>query len=205
MTESTGALGVLTPEDHLIRPTATCREYMMTELRLVDREGNPVSPGEVGEIVARGDGIMPGYWKMPEETEETFMKGWLRTGDLAVMDEKGYITVVDRLKDMIIKGGQNVYPNEIEQVLLTHPAVQQAAVIGVPDEKWGEEVKALIVLKADQTASDKDIMQFCRQNLAPMKRPKTVEFREQLPMNPTGKVLKKDLREPYWKGYQKRV
>ncbi len=205
LTESTGVLGLLLPEDHKVRPTATCREYRMSELRVVNRHGEPVAPGEVGEIVARGDGMMHGYWAMEEETQGAFLDGWLRTGDLATMDEQGYITVVDRLKDMIIKGGENIYPSEVEKVLLTHPAIQQAAVIGVPDEKWGEDVKALLVLKPGQSLTEKEFLRFCRQNLARFKRPTSVEFRDQLPVNPTGKILKKLLREEFWKGYDKRV
>lgn len=205
LTESTGVLGLLLPEDHKIRPSATCREYRMSELKVVNRHGDPVGPGEVGEIVARGDGMMRGYWGMEEETQGAFLDGWLRTGDLATIDEQGYITVVDRLKDMIIKGGENIYPSEVEKVLLTHPAIQQAAVIGVPDEKWGEEVKALVVLKPGQSLTEKEFLRFCRQNLARFKRPSSVEFRDQLPVNPTGKVLKKLLREEFWKGYEKRV
>jgi acyl-CoA synthetase (AMP-forming)/AMP-acid ligase II len=205
LTESTGVLGLLLPEDHKTHATATCREYSMSELRVVDRHGEPVRPGEVGEIVARGDGMMRGYWGMEEETQSAFLNGWLRTGDLATIDEQGYITVVDRLKDMIIKGGENIYPSEVEKVLLTHPAIQQAAVIGVPDEKWGEEVKALVVLKPGQSLTEKEFLRFCRQNLARFKRPTSVEFRQQLPVNPTGKVLKKLLREEFWKGHEKRV
>lgn len=205
LTESTGVLGLLLPEDHRIRPTATCREYRMAEIRVVNQRREPVKPGEVGEIVAQGDGVMRGYWKMEEETKEAFLDGWLRTGDLATVDEQGYITIVDRLKDMIIKGGENVYPREIESVLLSHPAIRNVAVIGVPDEKWGEEVKALVVLKPDQPLTEKELIQFCRQNLAHFKRPRSIEFREGLPLTPTGKVLKKILREEFWKGYEKRV
>ncbi len=165
----------------------------------------PVGPGEVGEIVAKGDGIMKGYWKNEEETREAFLNGWLRTGDLATWDSRGYITIVDRLKDMIIKGGENIYPSEIERVLKTHPSVAEVAVIGVPDEKWGEEVMAIIVPKAGSDLTAEEIRRFCRAKLAPMKRPRKVLLRDSLPMTPTGKVAKKELREEFWKGMEKRV
>jgi acyl-CoA synthetase (AMP-forming)/AMP-acid ligase II len=205
LTETTGVLGLLLDRDHLVRPTATCREYCMAELRVVNPQGEPVKPGEVGEIVARGEGIMKGYWKLERETRDAFLNGWLRTGDLATVDEEGYITIVDRLKDMIIKGGENIYPGEIERVLLTHPAVQEVAVIGVPDEKWGEEVMALVVPKPGQTLTERDIQRFCRENLASLKRPKMIEIRDRLPSSPSGEVLKRVIREEFWKGYDKRV
>lgn len=148
---------------------------------------------------------MKGYWKLERETRDAFLNGWLRTGDLATVDEEGYITIVDRLKDMIIKGGENIYPGEIERVLLTHPAVQEVAVIGVPDEKWGEEVMALVVPKPGQTLTERDIQRFCRENLASLKRPKMIEIRDRLPSSPSGEVLKRVIREEFWKGYDKRV
>ena len=205
LTESTGVLGLLMDPDHEVCPGATCREYSMARIKVVDPRGMPVGPGEVGEIVAKGDGIMKGYWKNEEETREAFLNGWLRTGDLATWDSRGYITIVDRLKDMIIKGGENIYPSEIERVLKTHPSVAEVAVIGVPDEKWGEEVMAIIVPKAGSDLTAEEIRRFCRAKLAPMKRPRKVLLRDSLPMTPTGKVAKKELREEFWKGMEKRV
>lgn len=205
LTESTGVLGLLMDSDHEICPNATCREYSMARVKVVDPRGVPVGPGQVGEIVARGDGIMKGYWKDEEETQKAFLNGWLRTGDLATWDERGYITIVDRLKDMIIKGGENIYPSEIERVLKTHPFVSEVAVIGVPDEKWGEEVMALIVPRPSVELTKEEIRRFCREKLAPMKRPRKILFRESLPMTPTGKVSKRELREEFWKGMEKRV
>jgi acyl-CoA synthetase (AMP-forming)/AMP-acid ligase II len=205
LTESTGVLGLLLPQDHQVKAAATCREYLMSRLRVVNARGEDVRPGEVGEIVARGDGVMKGYWKMEGETREAFLNGWLRTGDLATLDERGYITVVDRLKDMLIRGGENIYPGEIEAILLSHPAIEQAAIIGVPDEKWGEEVKALVVLKQGYSLTEKELMGFCRKNLAHFKRPRTIEFRDRLPVDTTEKVIKSDLRDEFWVGYEKRV
>ncbi len=148
---------------------------------------------------------MQGYWKMPKETTETLRAGWLHTGDLATVDEAGYIYIVDRKKDMIISGGENIYPREVEDLLLTHPAVADVAVIGVPDETWGETVKALVVLKQGQATTEQEIIDFCAARLAGYKKPKSVEFRTELPRNTMGKVLKHTLREPYWEGYERRV
>jgi acyl-CoA synthetase (AMP-forming)/AMP-acid ligase II len=205
LTESTGVLGLLMPEDHKVAPNATCREYCMAKLMVINERGEQVKPGEVGEIVAKGEGIMKGYWKMEKETKEAFVDGWLRTGDLATMDERGYITIVDRLKDMIIKGGENIYPSEIEKVILTHPAVQHVAVIGIPDEKWGEEIIALVVPKPGHDLTEKELSRFCRENLASFRRPKRFEIRKELPLTATGKVLKKVIREEFWQGMEKRV
>jgi acyl-CoA synthetase (AMP-forming)/AMP-acid ligase II len=205
LTESTGVLGLLLPGDHRVHPGATCREYSMAELRVLNQKGQPVKPGEVGEIVARGDGVMRGYWGMEEETRAAFLDGWLRTGDLATMDDQGYITIVDRLKDMIIRGGENIYPSEIERVLAAHPAVRQAAVIGVPHDKWGEEVRALVVLRPEASSSEEELLEFCGYSLARFKVPRVIEFRERLPLTPAGKVHKGALKEEFWQGHKKRV
>jgi acyl-CoA synthetase (AMP-forming)/AMP-acid ligase II len=148
---------------------------------------------------------MKGYWKMPDATAETLRGGWLHTGDLGTMDDSGYVFIMDRLKDMIVSGGENVYPREIEEVLFTHPAVADAAVIGVPSDKWGEAVKAVVVLKPDASAGADDLIDFCRDKLAGYKRPSSVDFVDALPKNPSGKILKRELREPYWKGVDRRV
>lgn len=175
------------------------------EVRIVDEEDRDVDIGEVGEIVVRGEIVMDGYWNLPKESAEALRNGWLHTGDLAKMYEDGYICIVDRKNDMIISGGENIYPKEIEEVLYSHPAVAEAAVIGVPDEKWGESVKAIISLKEGMTATEEDIIEHCQKNLAGWKKPKSVEFVDSLPKNPAGKILKNVLREKYWKGYEKRV
>ncbi len=212
-TESVAVLTQLMPEDHVldgppekVRRLESCgREIFGTEVRIVDENGNDCPTGVVGEIIGRGDQIMQGYWKMPEATTETLKGGWLHTGDMGCFDEDGYIYIKDRMKDMIVSGGENVYPREIEEVLFTHPAVADAACIGIPSEKWGEEIKAIVVLKPGATATDRDVISYCDGKLAGFKRPRSVDFVASLPKNPSGKVLKRELREPYWKDRTRRV
>jgi long-chain acyl-CoA synthetase len=153
-----------------------------------------VPTGERGEVVIRGPNIMKGYYRQPEATAEVLRDGWFHTGDIGVIDPEGYLAIVDRKKDMILRGGFNVYPREIEELLLTHPAVSQCAVVGVPDERMGEEVKAFVVCKPGQQATEEALVAWCRERLAVYKAPKYVEFREALPMGATGKVLKRALR-----------
>lgn len=173
--------------------------YPYCQVRIVDDEDKDVQPWEVGEIVCRGDNVMKGYWRLPAETEETLRGGWLHGGDMGVFTGKGEIYVVDRKKDMILSGDENIYPAEVEEVLYLHPSVLEAAVIGVPDEKWGETVKALVVLKDKARATEKEIIDFCKERLSSYKKPTSVDFLEQLPRNPSGKVLKRELRERYSK------
>ncbi|MBZ5500915.1 MAG: long-chain-fatty-acid--CoA ligase [Acidobacteriia bacterium] len=170
------------------------------ELRVVDSEGHdvPHDGKSIGEIVARGDGIMEGYWHQPEATREAFRGGWFHTGDLATMDEHGYVLVADRKKDIIVSGGENISSVEVETVLLAHPSVYEIAVIPVPDENWGEVPKALVVLKPGATATESELLEFCRPRLAHYKAPRSVEFLESLPKTGTGKILKRDLRNKYW-------
>jgi long-chain acyl-CoA synthetase len=165
------------------------------EMKVVDDEDSELPPGEVGEIVIRGHNVMKGYWNRPDATAEVMRGGWLHTGDMARVDEDGYFFIVDRKKDMIIRGGYNVYPREIEEVLYEHPAILEAAVIGVPDPEWGESLRAFVVLRPGQTASERDLIDYCRSQLADFKRPRRVTFLPELPRNPTGKVLKRELRE----------
>ncbi|CAG0947728.1 fatty-acyl-CoA synthase [Anaerolineae bacterium] len=175
------------------------------EIRIVDEQGRDVPVGAVGEIVAHSDRMMQGYWKMPKETAETICDGWLHTGDMARMDEDGYIYIVDRKKDMIISGGENIYSREVEEILYLHPAVLEAAVIGVPDAKWGEAVKAIVVLKPGACVTEEEIIDFCKSNLASYKKPRSVEFRDSLPKTGSGKIRKAEMREAYWQGHAKRV
>jgi long-chain acyl-CoA synthetase len=175
------------------------------EIRIVDEQGHDVPIGVPGEIIARSDRTMKGYWKLPAETAETIEDGWLHTGDVGRMDEDGYIYLVDRKKDMIISGGENIYSREVEEVLYMHPAVLEAAVVGVPDEKWGESVKAVVVLKQGAAASEEEIIDFCKGYLASYKKPKSVEFRDNLPKTGSGKIKKNEIRERYWHGYEKRI
>lgn len=172
---------------------------MHNEMRVVNEAGQDVKPGEIGEIVQKGLTVMKGYFNMPEATLETFKDGWLHTGDLATVDEDGFMYIKDRKKDMIISGAENIYPVEIEQVLYSHPKVLEAAVIGVPDEKWGESVRAVIALKPGQKMTAEEVIEYCKENLASYKKPRSVIFLEQLPRNPAGKVLKTVLREHYGK------
>jgi fatty-acyl-CoA synthase len=173
---------------------------MDEEMREVPQDGNTV-----GEIVARGNNVMEGYFKQPEETSKAMRGGWFHTGDLAVVHADGYIEIVDRAKDVINSGGENISSVEVEALLYEHPAVLEAAVIGVPDEQWGETPKALIVLKPGQCLEARELIDFCRERMAHFKAPKSVEFIEALPKTATGKIQKFTLREPYWQGQEKRV
>ena len=213
LSEQSGALSRLPREEHVLNGTeadrrrlASCGKEMLSDwVRIVDDQGMDVAPGQVGEIIARGPNIMVGYWREPEHTAQALRDGWLYTGDLAKMDEDGYIYIVDRKKDVIISGGENISSREVEEAVYIHPAVLECAVIGIPDPKWGEAVAALVVLKPGQTATEEEIIQVCQENLAGYKKPRTITFVESLPRTPMGKVMKEALREEYWKGYERRV
>ena len=168
-----------------------------TEIKIVDDEGHALPHGEVGELLIRGPNITPGYWNNPEATKNSFIDDWLKTGDAARMDEEGFVYIVDRWKDMYISGGENVYPAEIEDVLYRLPEVAEAAVIGVPSERWGETGKAVIVLKPGMELDPDEIIGHCLKNLAKFKVPASVAFIEALPRNATGKVLKRVLRDQF--------
>jgi acyl-CoA synthetase (AMP-forming)/AMP-acid ligase II len=167
-------------------------------VRIIDDTGRDVEAGKIGEIIVQSKKIMTGYWRKPDETEEAIQDGWLYTGDMGYYDERGFIYIVDRKKDMIITGGENVYSREVEEVLYRYPAVKETAVIGVPDPYWVERVHALVVLKENAQADEDDIIDFCKEQIAHYKAPKTVEFVESLPKNPQGKILKKVIRSEYW-------
>ena len=194
-------------EDQLHYKSKTGREFIGVDLKVVREDGTEVSPDdqEVGEIIVRGDIVTRGYWKLPQESQEAIRNGWLYTGDMAVMDREGYVNIVDRKKDVILTGGENVYSTEIEYAIYKHPAVLEAAVVGVPDEKWGEAVKAVVVLRADQTATEQELIDFCRGNLAGYKCPKSVDFVNTLPKTGSGKIHKRRIRDGYWEGYEKKV
>ena len=164
-----------------------------TDVRLVDAEGRDVAPGQPGELLVRGPPVMQGYWQRPDETARVLKDGWLATGDVATIDDEGYITIVDRKKDMILVSGFNVYPNEVEAVLAAHPGVAEVAVIGMPDETSGEAVCAFVVRK-DPALTDTELRDYCRKSLTAYKVPRVVHFRADLPKSPVGKVLRKDLR-----------
>jgi acyl-CoA synthetase (AMP-forming)/AMP-acid ligase II len=194
-------------EEEIRYRSASGRPFIGVKLRVVDEDGKdvPNNGKHVGEIIVKGDIVTPGYWNLPEENAKAFKDGWLYTGDMATIDEEQYVRIVDRKKDMIVTGGENVFCIEVENVLYKHPAILEAAVIGVPDEKWGESVKAVVVLKNGQTATEKGLIDFCRGLIAHFKSPKSVDFLEALPKTGSGKIDKNTLKEAYWKGFEKRV
>ncbi|OFW22574.1 MAG: hypothetical protein A3H27_06450 [Acidobacteria bacterium RIFCSPLOWO2_02_FULL_59_13] len=203
----TEALANSSPEEQTRRKAMTGRPIVGVELRVVDEQGRdvPQDGNALGEIVVRGDGVMDGYWQCPEDTQAAFRDGWLRTGDMAVWDEEGYLLIMDRTKDIIISGGENISSVEIEKALYSHPSVYECAVIAVPHETRGEVSKALVVLKENTAASEQDLLGFLKERLAKFKVPKSIEFFSYLPKGGTGKILKKELREKYWAGQAKRV
>jgi fatty-acyl-CoA synthase len=200
-------LKALSYEEQLRFKAKTGREFIGVELRVVNDRGEEVRKDEkeVGEIIVKGDIVTRGYWKLPEETRKGIREGWLYTGDLAVMDEEGYVTIVDRKKDMILTGGENVYSTEVENTLYMHPAILECAVVGVPDDKWGEVVKGVVVLRTGQQATEQEIVEFCKERMAHYKAPKSIDFIDALPRTGSGKIHKKSLRDRYWEGYTKRV
>lgn len=189
-TETTASTTYLKGEDTLRKTTSVGQSMINVETRIVDENMNDVGVGEVGEIVYRGPTVMKEYYKNPEATEEAFKGGWFHSGDLVMRDEEGFIYVVDRKNNMIISGGENIYPAEIEEILYQMPEILECAVIGVPDKDWGESVKAIVVLKPEKTLTAEQIIEYCQQNLASYKKPKFVEFIDELPRNASGKVLK---------------
>jgi fatty-acyl-CoA synthase len=197
----------LSNEDQLRFKSKTGREFIGVGLKVVNDQGKEVrnDESEVGEIIVKGDIVTKGYWKLPEETEKSIRDGWLYTGDMAVIDAEGYVTIVDRKKDMILTGGENVYSTEVENVLYMHPAILECAVIGVPDQKWGEAVKGIVVLKPGKKTTGEEIIQFCKEKMAHYKAPKSIDFIEVLPRTGSGKIHKKGLRDKYWEGYGKKV
>jgi fatty-acyl-CoA synthase len=199
MTETSATAVTAKHEDILAKQGTVGKPMINVEARVVDDDDNDVPIGEVGEIVYRGPTVMKEYYKNPEATAEAFRGGWFHSGDLVRQDEDGYIYVVDRKKDMIISGGENIYPAEIEEVLYTHPKVLEATVIGVPDPDWGESVKAVVVPKQGETLTEEEVIDHCKKNLASYKKPKSVDFVDALPRNPQGKVLRFVLREKYKK------
>jgi len=204
-TESGPLMTMLHPEDHVLEGTerqlqklgSAGRPVISYEIRVVNEEGKDASVGEVGEIIGKSEAMMKRYWRLQKESEKKLKDGWLHTGDLGKFDEDGYLYIVDRKDDMIISGGVNIYPREVEEVLYQHPSVFEASVIGVPDDYWGEAVKAIIVPKEKASVSEEDIIRFCGERLASYKKPKSVEFWKELPKSPQGKILKKDIRKKY--------
>jgi acyl-CoA synthetase (AMP-forming)/AMP-acid ligase II len=212
LTEATQLVTVLSHADHQ-RALAEHPHLLLsagqpaidTDVRIVDEDNQQLPRGQTGQLAVRGPQLMRGYWQLPEATSETLRDGWLMTGDAASMDADDYVYIQDRVKDMIISGGENIYPREVENVLFDHPAIAEAAVIGVPDDRWGETVKAIVVLRSGSRASSEELVDFCRERLAGFKLPRSVDFLDAIPRTTTGKVLKRELREPYWAGRERRV
>jgi acyl-CoA synthetase (AMP-forming)/AMP-acid ligase II len=212
-TEAPATISCLPPDAHFVdgklasdeRLTSVGRPNPLVRVEIMTDANKILPQGETGEICVRGDLVMKGYYKAPDKTAETIVDGWLHTGDIGHIDAEGYLHITDRKKDMIISGGFNVYPSEVEQVIWSHPAVQDCAVIGVPDEKWGEAVKAVVELNAGQSATAEELISLCKEKLGSVKAPKSVDFVASLPRSPVGKVLKKDLRAQYWQNTTRKI
>jgi acyl-CoA synthetase (AMP-forming)/AMP-acid ligase II len=206
LTETTGPFTALQHEQHVGERLLSCGRPMLGgRVRIVDADGKDLPPGQVGEILYSGENLMTGYWARPEATALAIRGGWFHTGDAGYVDEEGFLFLKDRIKDMIISGGENVYPAEVEAALTAHPEVLECAVIGIPHPKWGETVKAVVVRRAGTNLTDAALIEWSRDKLAGFKRPTSVDFVEALPRNASGKLLKRTLREPYWVGYTRRV
>lgn len=212
MTEISSIAAYLDKQDHLegmkgdrARLNACGRAAFGTELRVVDEEDRDVPTGEVGEIVFRGPQVMTGYWNDPEKTAEAMRSGWMHSGDMATLDERGYITIVDRKKDLIISGGANISSREVEEALYWHPAVREASVIGKPDDEWGELPHGFVSLHSGKSATPEELMVFCRERLSGYKCPRTIDIVEDLPKNGLGKILKAELRARFWAGHSRKV
>jgi len=212
LTETTGGVVHLPPDDHASDSANKHRLRSCgvpgpgVELRIVGDDGADCETGAVGEIWVRSPQVMKGYWNMAEATAEAITAdGWFKTGDAGYVDADGYVYIHDRVKDMIVSGGENVYPAEVENVLMAHPGIADVAVIGVPHERWGETAKAIVVMVPDSDVTEGDIIAYAKERLATYKCPTSVDWADMLPRNPSGKILKKDLREPYWEGHERRV
>lgn len=208
-TETSGTIVYLPPEDHDIAGTprmAGCgKPFPEVEIRIADAEGRELPPRTVGEVLVRSPLVMHGYHKLPDATRSAFVDGWYRTGDAGYVDEDGYLYLFDRVKDMIVSGAENIYPVEVENAIHEHPGVRDCAVIGVPDPKWGEAVKAIVVREPGSTVSAEEVIAFARERIAGYKVPKSVDFIDALPRNPSGKILKKELRRPYWPEHERKI
>ncbi|MCB1745704.1 MAG: long-chain-fatty-acid--CoA ligase [Gammaproteobacteria bacterium] len=208
-TETSGAVTLLRPNEHDLadegRLRSCGRPLPLIDLRIVDEHGQDVADGEPGELWIRSPSLASGYWRKPQQTAAVFEHGWYRSGDIAIRDAEGLYYIHDRLKDMIVSGGENIYSTEIESVLSTHPGVAAVAVIGVPDERWGEAVKACVVRKPGQDIGAEALLAYCRERLAGYKIPKSIDFHDAFPMTGSGKIAKKDLRAPFWAGQGRSV
>ena len=209
MTETTGTIAALPPEDHDLagnqRMKSAGKAVPGVELKVIGEDGEELPRGEVGELICRSPSNMAGYWNLPEATESSLVDGWMHTGDAAYMDEDGYVYIQDRMKDMIISGGENVYPAQVESAIYGHPQIAEVAVIGVPDETWGEAVKACIVPKPGEELDEASVIAWTKERLAGFKVPRSIDVLDVMPRNASGKILRKDLRAPYWEGRERQV
>jgi acyl-CoA synthetase (AMP-forming)/AMP-acid ligase II len=206
LTETSGPFSCLPFEHHVGNLLLSCGRPMFgARARILDVHGEELPFGEIGEICYQGESLMSGYWARPEATAEAIRDGWFHSGDAGYMDENGFIFVKDRIKDMIVSGSENVYPAEIEAVLAGHGDIVECAVIGVPDAKWGETVKAVVVKRDGSKLTEQELIEWMRDKVAGYKRPRSVDFIDKLPRNASGKLLKRTLREPYWQGFTRQV
>ncbi len=211
--ESPMTITYLPPWDHVLEGTPEQAARLSSagiqrtdvEVKIFGLDDTELPAGQVGEIVTRSYLVMKGYWRNPEASVDTLRNGWLHTGDVGYMDKKGYLFILDRSKDMIVSGGENVYPREIEEILMRHPAVREVAVIGVPDDRWGESIKAIVVLAPGADATENELIAFCKDNIASYKKPKSVDFVDSLPKNNYGKIVKRDLRAGYWADRDRKI
>lgn len=201
----TGLITNMKPKDALRKIRCVGQPFFHMEMRVVDEHGEDVPEGEVGEIIGRGPLLLRTYYNNPKAYHDAMRDGWFYSGDLGRVDDEGFLYLVDRKKDMICSGGVNIYPADIEEILHSHPKIHESAVIGIPDDKWGESVLAMVVLRPGQSLTEEEVIRYCKDNMASYQAPKSVQFIEALPRNPSGKVLKRELREPFWQGRESTI
>ena len=208
LTETTGAITIMLPEDHDPErgKLRSCGKALSgVEIKIIGDSGEEMPTGEIGEVITKSALNMKGYWNKPDATKEAIQDEWFFSGDAGYFDEEGYLYIHDRVKDMIVSGGENIYPAEVENALMSNPEIIDAAVIGIPDEKWGESVKGFVVLKDGAELSEVDIISYVKSQIAGYKCPKSINFIDMLPRNPSGKVLRRELRAPFWEGVERNV
>ena len=212
-TETFVPISILKPKDHVLdgdenaikKMKSAGREVVGVQVKIVNKNNIELGINQIGEIIVKGDNVMKGYWKLPHLTKKALIEDWYYTGDMGMIDDQGYIYIVDRKKDMIISGGENIYPKEVENVLNGHPMVVESSVIGVPDDKWGEAVKAFVIKEPNADVNETELIEYCGKHLARYKRPKSVEFVEQFPRSTAGKILKRELKRPFWTDKERKV
>jgi acyl-CoA synthetase (AMP-forming)/AMP-acid ligase II len=208
LTETNGAVTFLSPEDHdpSKNKLRSCgKAGFGAEIKVVDEDGKELPTGEVGEILIKSGNNMKSYWNRPEATEESIVDGWFYSGDAGYFDEEGFIYIHDRVKDMIVSGGENIYPAEVENALMSHDDILDAAVVGIPDDNWGESVKGFVVLKEGVELKEDDIISYVRTQIAGYKCPKSINYLNELPRNPSGKILRREIRAPFWEGKDRNI